>query len=186
MTASNPLGSTQWTSAELRLALLEGLTFAAVVDAGTLTPELIDEAAMDVALSAFYATSSSGFLGGNIEEKFRAALQAYLARVKTPNPEPRPEHRALVAAFESAVQQESMVGWIVDAADRKRLDFLTRKTCPDLAGWVCRKSVTNRGWRLHEVSSLDQSLYDECYPDPRSAIDAAMAEDPKSCEEDVF
>jgi hypothetical protein len=60
---------------------------------------------------------------------------------------------------------------VSERTDTERLDWLAAKG----DGWVCRESVIERGWRLHQTTRADKS------PTPRQAIDAAMdAEAPKA------
>jgi len=68
---------------------------------------------------------------------------------------------------------------ISDATDTKRLDWLAAQSMRGLR-WVARKSVTGRGYRLHQSEMIGEAMGDT----PRQAIDYAMRSDMNSQRQD--
>lgn len=52
--------------------------------------------------------------------------------------------------------------------DKERIDFIQELTEGYGGGWVLRRSLTGRGWRLHETSAI------AAVPDVRDAIDRTI------------
>lgn len=57
--------------------------------------------------------------------------------------------------------------------DKMRLDWLAQQGVESALPWVARRSVTGRGYRLHQDAGLAQGI-DGLGDTPREAIDAAI------------
>lgn len=74
-------------------------------------------------------------------------------------------------------QQSAAASHVERSDDTERLDWLTRQGEPGMA-WVARKSVTGRGYRLHQDPAAERHARENGYTfgaSPREAIDAALS-----------